>query len=189
MIYLKKILSVVFLFVTSILLISCIDNNTNDKTHIVSVHNEHEELINNYFVKNGELFDEDLLETLIPKGETFTFKFWSIELDGEEFLFTTPITNNLNLYPVIEGKVEPKPTYTVTVLGTSGEEIGKYTVEQGVIFEKSMIEGHLDVEAHERFDKWVIDGTSTEFIFGEAVTGNITIRAKLLRDPNEEILH
>ena len=112
----KKLLSILFLLMTSFVLVACeLDqtpgNSNNVVTHTVSVYGEDGTLLNNYFIENNNLFDENTLssfELIIGKD----FSHWSLSSNGEPFDFTTPITGTTKLYVVVEGgiPVEPDPT-------------------------------------------------------------------------------
>lgn len=182
----KKILNVFLLLVASFLLVACDMeiSNPNIKTHVVSVYDEEAVLLNNYFVENNKLFDKELLETLEPSSEAFTFLYWSLSIDGEEFKFELPITENISLYAVVKEINEPLKKFNVKVIGLDGIEIETYQVTEGDTFSKSMIEGHLSIENNEEFDKWVIEGTNTEYVFDQVITADVVIRAKKIISQN-----
>lgn len=103
-------------------------------------------------------------------GLTYTFLHWSLEENGEAFDFLTPISDDINLYPVYESK---EIEYTVTYhdeQNVANDNIKTYTVSTNY----SLL--NLEKE-HYIFDGWTdIDGNTVTKI-EKGTTGNLDLYA------------
>lgn len=186
----KKILSIIFILLASVLLIACEPEgeSNNNVNHVVSVHDVNGTLLNNFLVQDKTYFDKSLLtdlETTITEG---IFLYWSEELNGQEFNFAlTPVTGPLKLYPVVEELVE-KEYYQITVYDINELLIDVYEIEYGEVFLEEMIQGYEAIKTHEDFLYWTFNDNNDEFRFGEPIYHNYTLRP-LMEEPAGNELH
>ena len=90
----------------------------------VSYYNEEKKYIDDQKINYGE---NALKPNTNPSKIGYTFKYWSIKENGEEYEFSTKITKDINLYAVYEIN-----KYTVTYIN-EGIEYHKETVEYGSV--------------------------------------------------------
>ena len=90
----------------------------------VSYYNEGVKYIEDQKINYGE---NALKPNTDPSKIGYTFKYWSLKENGEEYEFSTKITKDINLYAVYEIN-----KYTVTYIN-DGEEYHKETVEYGSV--------------------------------------------------------
>ena len=102
---------------------------------------------------------------------TYTFAGWM--LNGVEYDFNTPITNDITL---VAKWNEIKNTYTVTFDSNGGTAIDCETVEYGLTFSAPTApEKQATAEYTYTFNGWLLDGVAYDF--STEVTGNITLIA------------
>ena len=90
----------------------------------VSYYNEGKKYIDDQKINYGE---NALKPNTDPSKIGYTFKYWSIKENGEEYEFSTKITKDIDLYAVYEIN-----KYTVTYIN-EGIEYHKETVEYGSV--------------------------------------------------------
>ena len=90
----------------------------------VSYYNEGKKYIDDQQINYGE---NALKPNTNPSKIGYTFKYWSIKENGEEYEFSTKITKDINLYAVYEIN-----KYTVTYIN-EGTEYHKETAEYGSV--------------------------------------------------------
>ena len=90
----------------------------------VSYYNEGKKYIDDQKINYGE---NALKPNTDPSKIGYTFKYWSLKENGEEYEFSTKITKDIDLYAVYEIN-----KYTVTYIN-DGEEYHKETVEYGSV--------------------------------------------------------
>lgn len=81
-----------------------------------------------YMLTDGEIIHKP---TKTPVKPEFTFKYWSTEAEGPEFLFESPLKNDLTLFPVFMKKVvEITVRFHKTGL-TNADLFGDYKILKG----------------------------------------------------------
>ncbi|MDY0277354.1 MAG: endonuclease [Acholeplasma sp.] len=93
----KKLYIFVVLFLGGIFLYGC--NEPSKTTHTIKVYVGND-LINNYFVEDGSLFDKDTLDNINVNKSLFLY--WSTSKDGEEYTFSLPVESDLSLYAIYD---------------------------------------------------------------------------------------
>ena len=109
---------------------------------------------------------------------TYTFAGWM--LNGVEYDFNTPITNDIAL---VAKWNEIKNTYTVTFDSNGGTTINSQTVEYGLTFSEPVAPTkEATAEYTYTFNGWLLDGVAYDF--DTVVTGNITLVANWTETKN-----
>ena len=128
------------------------------------------------YIVDGEVFEtlevekNEYAEELVgPDKEGKTFSHWSETENGEEFDFTTPITDNIDLYGVYELN-----KYSVTFMN-GDEQFGQVqTVTHG---SKASLPENTPEKEYYRFKYWSLEEDGREYNFNTSVTQNITLHA------------
>ena len=130
----------------------------------VSYYNEGKKYIDDQKINYGE---NALKPNTNPSKIGYTFKYWSIKENGEEYEFSTKITKDINLYAVYEIN-----KYTVTYIN-EGIEYHKETAEYGSVItsiQDPTKEGYTFVGWYNENNEKVIHPIT--------VTENITLHSK-----------
>ena len=130
--------------------------------------------INKYtvtFINEKEKYDEQQIEyggnikvPTSPSKEYYTFKYWSLEENGDSYDLSTKVTKDITLYSVYDIN-----KYTVTFID-KGKEIDKQELEAGsiVIAPKVSMEGYT-------FKYWSEKENGEEYNLNLPVTKNLTL--------------
>ena len=130
--------------------------------------------INKYtvtFINEKEKYDEQEIEygenikvPTIPSKEYYTFKYWSLEENGDSYDLSTKVTKDITLYSVYDIN-----KYTVTFID-KGKEIDKQELEAGsvVIAPKVSMEGYT-------FKYWSEKEKGKEYNLNLPITRNLTL--------------
>lgn len=130
--------------------------------------------INKYtvtFINEKEKYDEQEIEygenikvPTSPSKEYYTFKYWSLEENGDSYDLSTKVTKDITLYSVYDIN-----KYTVTFID-KGKEIDKQELEAGslVIAPKVSMEGYT-------FKYWSKKENGKEYNFNLPITRNLTL--------------
>ena len=130
--------------------------------------------INKYtvtFINEKEKYDEQEIEygenikvPTSPSKEYYTFKYWSLEENGDSYDLSTKVTKDITLYSVYDIN-----KYTVTFID-KGKEIDKQELEAGsiVIAPKVSVEGYT-------FKYWSEKENGEEYNLNLPVTKNLTL--------------
>ena len=130
----------------------------------VSYYNEGKKYIDDQKINYGE---NALKPNTDPSKIGYTFKYWSIKENGEEYEFSTKITKDITLYAVYEIN-----KYTVTYIN-EGTEYHKETAEYGSVvisIQDPTKEGHTFIGWYNENNEKVIHPIT--------VTENITLHSK-----------
>ena len=130
----------------------------------VSYYNEGKKYIDDQKINYGE---NALKPNTNPSKIGYTFKYWSIKENGEEYEFSTKITKDINLYAVYEIN-----KYTVTYIN-EGVEYHKETAEYGSVvtsIQNPTKEGYTFIGWYNENNQKVIHPIT--------VTENITLHSK-----------
>lgn len=107
-----------------------------------------------------------------PKNPTRSgYAFVSWELDGEDYDFSTPVTNDITLKAVWAKKEDVKE-YTVTFDSDGGTKVSSQTVVEN----KKVSKPKDPTKSKYKFLGWYLDGKL--YSFDTKVTKNITLKAK-----------
>ena len=130
--------------------------------------------INKYtvtFINEKEKYDEQEIEygenikvPTSPSKEYYTFKYWSLEENGDSYDLSTKVTKDITLYSVYDIN-----KYTVTFID-KGKEIDKQELEAGslVIAPKVSMEGYT-------FKYWSKKENGKEYNLNLPITRNLTL--------------
>ena len=130
--------------------------------------------INKYtvtFINGKEKYDEQQVEyggnikiPTSPSKEYYTFKYWSLEENGDSYDLSTKVTKDITLYSVYDIN-----KYTVTFID-KGKEIDKQELEAGslVIAPKVSMEGYT-------FKYWSEKENGKEYNLNLPITRNLTL--------------
>ena len=130
--------------------------------------------INKYtvtFINGKEKYDEQQVEyggnikvPTSPLKEYYTFKYWSLEENGDSYDLNTKVTKDITLYSVYDIN-----KYTVTFID-KGKEINKQELEAGsvVIAPKVSMEGY-------KFKYWSEKENGKEYNLNLPITRNLTL--------------
>ncbi|HCJ31371.1 MAG TPA: hypothetical protein DHV70_00520, partial [Firmicutes bacterium] len=130
--------------------------------------------INKYtvtFINEKEKYDEQQVEygenikvPTSPLKEYYTFKYWSLEENGDSYDLNTIVTKDITLYSVYDIN-----KYTVTFID-KGKEIDKQELEAGsvVIAPKVSMEGY-------KFKYWSEKENGKEYNLNLPITRNLTL--------------
>ena len=130
--------------------------------------------INKYtvtFINEKEKYDEQEIEygenikvPTSPSKEYYTFKYWSLEENGDSYDLNTKVTKDITLYSVYDIN-----KYTVTFID-KGKEIDKQELEAGslVIAPKVSMEGYT-------FKYWSEKENGKEYNLNLPITRNLTL--------------
>ena len=130
--------------------------------------------INKYtvtFINGKEKYDEQQVEyggnikvPTSPLKEYYTFKYWSLEENGDSYDLNTKVTKDITLYSVYDIN-----KYTVTFID-KGKEIDKQELEAGsvVIAPKVSMEGY-------KFKYWSEKENGKEYNLNLPITRNLTL--------------
>ena len=130
--------------------------------------------INKYtvtFINEKEKYDEQQVEyggnikvPTSPLKEYYTFKYWSLEENGDSYDLNTKVTKDITLYSVYDIN-----KYTVTFID-KGKEINKQELEAGsvVIAPKVSMEGY-------KFKYWSEKENGKEYNLNLPITRNLTL--------------
>ena len=130
--------------------------------------------INKYtvtFINGKEKYDEQQVEyggnikaPTSPSKEYYTFKYWSLEKNGDSYDLNTKVTKDITLYSVYDIN-----KYTVTFID-KGKEIDKQELEAGslVIAPKVSMEGYT-------FKYWSEKENGKEYNLNLSITRNLTL--------------
>ena len=114
------------------------------------------------------LYDEKVQKPADPEKELFTFLYWSLSIDGEEFDFETKVTENIKLYAVYK-----QAYYSVSFV--LNDKVINDKVEVGTLLNEP------EVELAEQYEKieWY-DENNNIVSFPLALTKNTTLYAKYI---------
>ena len=114
------------------------------------------------------LYDEKIQKPADPEKELFTFKYWSLSINGEEFDFETKVTENIKLYAVYK-----QAYYSVSFV--LNDKVINDKVEVGTLLNEP------EVELDEQYEKieWY-DENNNIVSFPLALTKNTTLYAKYI---------
>ena len=108
-----------------------------------------------------------------PTKSGYTFKYWSLAQDGEEYDFNTPVTGDITLYAVWEENQDQVEKYTVTFNAVGGSEVSAIEVEKDGKVAKPADptkDGYI-------FKHWSLTENGEAYDFNTPVTSNITLYA------------
>ena len=130
--------------------------------------------INKYtvtFINEKEKYDEQQIEyggnikvPTNPSKEYYTFKYWSLEENGDSYDLNTKVTKDITLYSVYDIN-----KYTVTFID-KGKEIDKQELEAGSI----VIAPEVSMEGY-TFKHWSEKENGEEYNLNLPVTKNLTL--------------
>ena len=106
-----------------------------------------------------------------PVKDNHTFKHWSTEVNGTEFNFSLPISDNLTLYAVYEAI--PKVTVTFDLQGGTGN-FDPITINKGVQLAKPSTD---PVKSGFVFKHWSTEINGSEFDFSTSINDSLTLYA------------
>ncbi len=114
------------------------------------------------------LYDEKVQKPADPEKELFTFLYWSLSIDGEEFDFETKVTENIKLYAVYK-----QAYYSVSFV--LNDKVINDKVEVGTLLNEP------EVELDEQYEKieWY-DENNNIVSFPLVLTKNTTLYAKYI---------
>lgn len=93
-----------------------------------------------------------------PSKDGYTFKYWSLQKDGDEYDFTTKVTSNVVLYPVFEAN-----KYKVVFNSNGGT--GSMEPQELTYDKKELLNANAYTRNNYNFVKWNTkkDGTGTSY--------------------------
>ena len=111
-------------------------------------------------------YNEKATKIANPNKEGYTFRYWSLEENGEEYNFNTLVTSNITLYSVYEIN-----TYTVKFI----DEDLPYGEDETINYNQKAIKPTDPNKEGYTFRYWSLSKNGTEYDFNTLVTSNITL--------------
>ena len=125
-------------------------------------------IVENEVIESVEVEKGDTVEDIeAPEKTGYTFKYWSLEQDGDAFDFSTRIQDNTTLYGVYEIN-----KYEVTFIDQGNQYGEKEIVNHN---EKATVPETNPTREHYTFKYWSLEENGSEYNFDTPVTHNITL--------------